>query len=579
MKKYYLLALTILALVVACNKAEFDKEVRGEALGSFRVNLPAANATYLLNPATPEEEIEFSWTAAKPGVSTTPTYAVVFYDDATSVENPIASVPADNNGAATKKVFTHQSLNELLASKGVAAGQEKKLYWVVKASNGSTDVFTEAATIFISRSNSGASNFILLSPAPSADLVSLNPNSETDLLTFKWTKSEPTAGSPAVKYTVVLTPAAEGATPFRILSDNDGADTTLNISHAALATMFNDAGFTDQAEILQFNWNVEAQTGDFSLLSKFQNAISINREVNMYLVGSINGWNINEGIKMISDKRNLGKVFYSYIKVGEDETVEFKFFAKLGDWGSGYGNTGVAAPNGGVETGYNVGQPNIVISTPGIYRLTIDLENDIYYVQERQVGIVGDVPGNGGDASNPIFGKFIGNNSFEILVNGTAGNNFKLHEGDNWDSGLPYQTRYYGTGNATGLLVEPGGDIPLVNTGVNKVVFDGSNPHQLRYSVTAYQMKMRGGEEFGGWDWNNAISMSYQGNGLWQGQVTLASATQFKFCATEDWSINYGKASTAGLAEFNGSINFDIGAGTWFITFNEYTLEYTISPE
>lgn len=576
MKKYYLLAIAFLFFLGACNKAEYDTEVRGEALGALQPVSPATNAELSLNAATPDETIVFEWTAAKPGVNIAPTYTVIFFDDNTSLDNPIATVASDNDGKDNKKSFTHKTLSDLLTSNGIAAGAIKNLKWAVKASNGSMDNFTEPLNITITTAKDGATSFLLLSPVNSTETISLNPNSTTDLMTFKWTQSTASAGSPAIKYTVVLTPTDPGVEPFRIPSDNEGLDTVLNLSHEALSTLLMDAGYTDLAATIQFNWNVEAQTGSFVLPAKFENSLYVNREVNMYLVGSLQNWSIENGIKMISDQRALGKVFYSYLEVKPSETLEFKIFSKLGDWGSGYGNTSEAAPNGGVQTGYNEGG-NIVISEPGIYRVTIDLENEIYYVQEKQVGIVGDVPGNGWNADSPIFGKFLGDNSFMILVDGEANKNFKLHEGGGWDSGLPYQTRYYGTTSIAGRLEEPGGDIPLVNNGVNKVVFDGSNPHQLKYTVEAYEMKMRGGEEFGGWDWNNAVSMTYLGNGSWEATITVTATTEFKFCGTENWSINYGKASEADKVEFNGNTNINISAGSWKITFNEYTLSYSIT--
>jgi hypothetical protein len=576
MKKYYLLAFSILFMLGACKKTDFDTTVTGEALGAFQLASPAVSSHLLLNPATPAETIEFSWTAAKPGVNAAPVYSVVFVDDNTTLENPYLTVLADNEGKDPKKTFTHQSLANLLAEKGMTLGGLKNFRWAVKASNGTTDVFTELRPIDITTAKDGTTGFILLSPASSAETITLNPVSSADSLKFNWTKSVPSAGSPAVKYTVVLTPTEEGRDPFRFESNQNGTDTLFAISHEDLANALTDAGYTDAGAVLHFNWSVEAKTGDFVLKAQYDNELALNREVNMFLVGTFNGWNINEGIKMILDKRNFAKVFYSYIQVGA-EPAKFKFFAKSGDWDSGYGDKGVAAPNGGVETGYHEGG-DIEITTPGIYRLTIDIENNVYYIQEKQVGIVGDVPGQGWNVDSPLFGMYTGNNSFTILVSGEEGKEFKLHEGGGWESGLPYQPRYYGRGNADGLLVEPGDNLKLVNTGVNKVVFDGSNVQQLKYQITAYQMKMRGGGAFGGWDFGNAISMNYEGNGIWKGSVTLTAAEIFKFCATDDWSINYGASSTANVALFNSNDNISIGAGSWQIQFNEYTLAYSITP-
>ena len=180
MNKYYLLAFSFLFMIAACNKVEFDREVKGEALGDFQSQAPLNNTSFSLNPATPNEVIEFTWAAAKPGLNTNPTYSVIFYDETSSVDNPLFTIDSDNQGKENKKTFTHQSLNELLSSNGIAAGVENKLFWVVKATNGSVETFSQESSILVKRSTKGATQFILLSPAPTNDLVTLNPNSTDD---------------------------------------------------------------------------------------------------------------------------------------------------------------------------------------------------------------------------------------------------------------------------------------------------------------------------------------------------------------------------------------------------------------
>ncbi len=572
MKKFSLLALCSILMLAACKKTDFDTEVKGEALGNFTITGPAASSHLLLNAATPDKLVEISWTPARPGVNTPPTYTFLLIQSDGSFDQPLVSLPSNNNGSATSFSITYQAINDALTAAGITAGATADLMWAIRADNGSTQVLSTIYPISITTMSEGATEFILLAPASSTNTISINPTSSSDMVEFKWTSSTPSQGAPAIHYTVVFQPEND-ADPIRVPSDDDGSDTVLNISQAALATLLSNAGYTDFSQVVHLKWHVEAVTGSWTQPSAYENDVAFLREVNMYLVGDLNGWNIDEGIKMIVDRERYGKVYYSYIYLTAG--TNFKFFQVQGDWGSGYGRTEETDPalGNGVKTGYNVGG-DINIAADGLYRLTIDVENNVYWVQQRQVGVVGSM--QGWNAGSPLFGTYTGNNSFTILANTTAGDEFKFHEGDDWDNSNPWGTRFFGTGDGEGVLSENGGsgNITTPYTGVSRLIFNGSNVQQLTYEVKQAEMRLRGDNEFGGWDWGNAVQMTYEGNGIWRGVVTLAGPASFKFCGTEDWSVNYGDAG-GGKAEFNHSDNFSLGAGSWEIIFNEYLLTVT----
>jgi len=203
--------LAAVALMQGCKKYEFNNaENGGEALGEFKLVAPANSTNLSLNPAMPADPIVVSWTAAKPGVNTAPTYKFVAALKATgNINAPIIQIPSDNGGKDTKLTLTNQSLDAALQAGGVAANATVELIWSVTADNASVkQQATEVRTITIKRNSDGLTSFFLLGPASATSNVETNPTSATDFFTFNWTKAKPAVAANATKYKVLF--VAEG---------------------------------------------------------------------------------------------------------------------------------------------------------------------------------------------------------------------------------------------------------------------------------------------------------------------------------------------------------------------------------
>jgi hypothetical protein len=67
---------------------------------------------------------------------------------------------------------------------------------------------------------------------------------------------------------------------------------------------------------------------------------------------------------------------------------------------------------------------------------------------------------------------------------------------------------------------------------------------------------------------------------LWSVTVTLTATDTFKFDVAGDWSINFGDANHDGTAELNADNNIATTVtGTYVVTFNDETLEYSLTPQ
>jgi hypothetical protein len=309
----------------------------------------------------------------------------------------------------------------------------------------------------------------------------------------------------------------------------------------------------------------------------------------MYLVGSITGWDINNPWEMIADKAagRLGKVFYSYVRLSTND--EFKFVKEVGNWGSAYGQTG--GSNGDFTTGFNNGG-NFVAPSAGIYRLTIDLGANKAYVQQKQVGLVGNM--QGWNQTAPTFGGIAGRNRFIIVANANN-DEFKFHEGPEWDNSAPNKTRWWGKGSANGLLDNDGNGPNLMSLAAprTRAIWDASDPQQVKYDLTAAaEMRVVGnGMNVPGvndWDPASSPQMTYMGNGRWQITLALKADKEIKFLAGNAWGAfdyedNADNGSAGGTIRrtirWDGSNNFKtpLTAGTYTIVLDEHAQTVTIN--
>lgn len=603
MKKIILFVTAVYMILAGCKKADFnDNTVTGEGLVDFTLLTPSSGAVVQLNAAIPATAISFTWNAAKPGLNTAPKYKVVaVLREGGDFNAPLLSFDADNAGAANKLTLTYKQLDDALGTKGIAAGATADLKWSVTADNGSKQLLSQSTFfITVTRFKDGASPFYLLGPVSSTNILEINPTSTTESFTFNWTRSKPAAGGPAVTYKILFAERkldSEGlelpidwttGTLFSITSNNNGIDSFATVTYKALSDSIANHGYSDLGLQANLKWTVQATSGSWKQNSDYKNDLFFLRQVKMYLVGSVQGWNINEPLELITDKRadRYGKVFYTYIKI--DAGGEFKFFKTKGDWGSGYGNNGTSGA--GFSTGFNVGG-NFVIATAGIYRLTLDVGTNMAYVQQKQVGVVGNM--QGWDAGAPLTGGYIKRDHFLIIANSNGSDAFKFHDGPEWNNSTPDKARWWGDAGS-GKLNHDGGDPNLVaaTSPRTRLIWDGTNGQELKYEMSpAAEMRVVGnGINQAGvndWDPGSSPQMTYSGNGVWTISLALKANMEIKFLAGNAWGAfdyedNSGQSNATGTAKpivWNGDKNFKTPAtaGTYTITLNEYTQTVTIN--
>ena len=445
----------------------------------------------------------------------------------------------------------------------------------------------------------GASPFVLLGPVPTTVPIEINPVSATDIIKFNWTKSKPGTGGSAITYRVLFAERKLDAngnelstnwntqTLFSIASDNAGADSLLSATSKQISDSLAKYGFADLSLQANLKWTVVATSGTWKQQSDYTNNLFILRQIKFYIVGSFTGWDINNPWEIITDKKTdrFGKVFYAYVKLNAGD--EFKFFKIKGNWNSGYGNNGVSGL--GFSTGYNSGG-NFTISTSGIYRLTLDVENNMAYVQQKQVGIVGQM--QSWNPSAPTYGGYVDRNKFIIVTNAVASDEYKLHDGSagaQWTFGTGNDRWWGNAGN--GNLDYDGNSSNFMAGGTRiRMIWNGTDGQQVKYEKSpATEMRVVGDGMQAGPVWNPGGSpqMTYTGNGAWTITLGLLANKEIKFLAGNDWGAfdyedNSGGSQATGTPraiKWDGGGNFKTPAtaGTYTITLNEHTQTVTIN--
>lgn len=616
MKNIAFFITAMFTILAGCKKADFnDNTVTGEGLVDFSLIKPVSGTTLQLNAALPNTVIPFSWNAAKPGLTTAPKYKVVaVLREAADFENPLLSFESGNAGAANSLDLTYKQLDDALAAKGVAAGATANLKWSVIADNGSKKIVAQNINFLaVRRFKDGASPFYLLGPVSSMSTVTLNPGSTTQNMVFNWTRSKPASGGPAVKYKVLFAQRklddkgnvipVDWTTPlFSITADNAGIDSLATISYKNFSDLLTANGFTSLPAPANLLWTVAATSGDWTQVSDYQNELAIIREVKVYMVGGAtpNGWDITKALRLAEDPRFPGTYYiYVYLK-GSDE---LKFVNAQAwppaegviDWGQ--------APGQPAGTLTEDGEQNIMTTTAGVYRVTVDLTNKKFYLQTAVangiggMGMIGSFQGWSQPATKM---QYIAPGQFIYITDMNTNDEFKFHDGNDWDNGANNKSRWFAVDNSNGgnkMVVDPGAGYDsfkwTLPNGRTRAIWDGSNPLSLNYILnSAAEMRVVGNgiNQAGVNDWDPGTSpqMTYAGNGVWTITLTLKADLEIKFLAGNAWGAfdyedNSGQNNATGVARpivWNTNQNFKTpaAAGTYTITLNEYAQTVTIAP-
>ena len=144
MKNLISLLTISIVLLAGCKKVEFEgNNSTGEGLVDFTLKSPVSGTSIILNAGTPNIIVPFAWNAAKPGLSTEPTYKIVMaLKTGGDLNAPFIEFPVTGN--VTSAGLTYQQLDDALKAKAIANGAKTDLIWSVQATNGSVTILSQS---------------------------------------------------------------------------------------------------------------------------------------------------------------------------------------------------------------------------------------------------------------------------------------------------------------------------------------------------------------------------------------------------------------------------------------------------
>jgi len=576
--------LSLAALAYAgCKKAELaGDDPTGEGLVPFALQSPSSGTNVVLNSATPSATVDFAWTASVPGLKTPPAYTWVAALKTGSLDTPLISLPA---GMDTRFSLSYTRLDSALKAKGIAAGAQTALIWSILADNGSTRLLAQNTNnIIVSRFQDGAAPFVLLGPASSTTSVVINPGSTTDSLRFNWTRSSPSNAGNGLTYKVWFYTDVTMTPVFSATANNNGKDSVLSISYAAFSDSLNAHGFTNVAQAAALKWTVAAISGSWTQWSSYTNQLVLVRQIDLFLAGSFqtpNPWDPPTGIQMIPDPRPAlqNKMYWIYIYLPAN--TEFKF-TQGRSWDVSYGD-------GGADSLVLNGSTNLKVTNAGVYRISANIDTKKYDISAGRMGFVGGAVTNVDWNPPSVFPtaqmNFTGTNMF-MGVYGFSTGPWKMIDGDHWndDTNTPGEVRSYGSADGSSFVINGSDNMPdIPSAGTYKVVWDGTNVMNPKYTIQSWHMYLIGDATAGGWDnaSPNLPELTYQGNGVWKiTGVPLTGGKAFKFLMVKGaWDYNYGgtggdTSPMAGTAREGGGNILVTASGAYTVTIDEYNHTY-----
>ena len=616
MRKISYLLLFLATVVTGCRKDPF-KLAEEPAINStgLRLLLPFSGTSVNINPALGNTPVVITWSPAtsKSGLPIKYRFVAVGKTAGGNINAPSLSIPSDAGGTAPKLSLTYASLKEAMEKAGFPLpGVDQfpfEMLWSVVAEDGKTSVRSQDVyTINIFYNRDGITPpFSLVGLPSSTSSTYYDPASTTEILTFNWTK--PTVARPEVnppKFTLmfyieakdgngnIVQPDVTKAPSFSFTPGNAAQDTFIKISTKQLSDSITKYITGDLTATVKLSWTVRAVSASATVtpipgihvIYAAANSLYVIRvnTIRLYMPGGYqasqglgNNWDPPTAPELIRDTRTTNQLYYTYAYLNAND--EFKITQGRA-WDVNWGQDG----SGNLVPGGN----NFKVATSGVYRISIDRTNLKYDVRLGRMGFVGGAVTGVGWNPPSVFPTsamaYIARDQF-LGIYDFAADGWKMIDNDSWNNGdvNVLNTRSYGSNGPSGSsLVINGDNMPNINpAGKYRVIWDGSDKNNIKYSLTNGAMYVIGSATVGGWD-NLAGQndtqrppLTYMGNGVWQGSVNL-TAGEIKFIVLKgSWDFNYG--GSAGKISQGGSNLTIASPGTYNITVDEYNQTYTIN--
>lgn len=339
----------------------------------------------------------------------------------------------------------------------------------------------------------------------------------------------------------------------------------IEVSIGTLKSLANDYGFTAPGSGL-LNFRVRAYPGDGnSTTEMFTPVVHLNVTLLEATSGSGSGIEVSPWGVVGSGYNNWGafadapfyttstaNVLVTYVTLVDGEIK----FRTNNDWGTNFGDDGA---DGTLEAG----GANLVV-TSGTYKITLNLNDNTYTMDEFSWGVVGSAYNNWGATPDAKFTYDYVTNTFKVGVKLEDGE-FKFRLNNDWGTNL-------GDTGADGTL-EDGGDNIVITAGYYMITLDLENQMYTLESADIWGIV---GSGYNNWGATPDYSFTPLSNGIWVAEIVTLVDGEIKFRVNEDWGTNYGDTGVDGTLDGGGD-NIAVTAGNYRIVMDLANLTYQLN--
>ncbi|MHA7842338.1 MAG: SusE domain-containing protein [Winogradskyella sp.] len=245
-------------------------------------------------------------------------------------------------------------------------------------------------------------------------------------------------------------------------------------------------------------------------------------------------------------------VFVSYVTLVDGE-IKFRL---NNDWGTNYGGSGGTL----VQDGDNIPV------TAGDYKITVDLANLTYDIENYSWGIVGSAFNDWGNAGpDAKFYYDYTTDTFKKGVRLMAGE-MKIRFNNDWGTN-------YGDTGADGTIDQDGDNI-AVAAGHYLITLDlNAGTVTIDDTASVFGVVGSGFNDWGGTGDDFALTEIQEG--VFYGDIVTLLDGEIKFRANNDWGLNYGDTGADGIIDQDGD-NIPSTAGPARVWLNTTIGEYSI---
>ncbi len=258
------------------------------------------------------------------------------------------------------------------------------------------------------------------------------------------------------------------------------------------------------------------------------------------VVGSgYNNWGaFADGQFYTTDQAN---VFVAYVTLVPGEIK----FRENNAWDNDFGDTGA-------DGTLDAGGDNIAITDAGTYKITMNLNDNTYAIDEFSWGVVGSGYNDWGASPDAKFYYDYTTDTFKVGVRLIDGE-IKFRQNNAWDSD-------FGDTGADGTL-DAGGDNIVVTAGHYTITLDFN---MNIYTIETANLYGVVGSGYNDWGATQDFTLTPLSNDIWVGDIVPLIDGEIKFRVNDAWDSDFGDTGADGTLDAGGD-NIAVTSGNYRI--------------